>query len=367
MAPLNGVRIVEFAGIGPGPFAAMLLADLGATVVRLRRRGEVSPVGNDGPRADQRGRAAVDVDLKNPRDRDLALELAASADAIVEGFRPGVMERLGLGPDVLLERNPRLVYGRMTGYGQDGPMARVPGHDINYIAIAGVLGAIGREGERPVPPLNLVGDYGGGGMLLAFGVVAALFEAQRTGKGQVVDAAMVDGAAQLATVIFAFANSGGWGPTGTNVLDTGAPFYDVYETADGGYMAVGAIEPQFYRAFLELLEIEPAEAPQWDRDRWPELHTRFAEAFRKRTRAEWSALAEGGNACVTPVLGLREAAEHPHNVARRTFVERSEGLLPAAAPRFSGSDPAAFREAPAAAQVLADWGLAAADVEYLTP
>jgi alpha-methylacyl-CoA racemase len=241
----------------------------------------------------------------------------------------------------------------------------VAGHDINYIAIAGVLGAIGREGERPVPPLNLVGDYGGGGMLLALGVVSALFEAQRTGRGQVVDAAMIDGAAQLATIMFSFANAGAWGSTGTNVLDTGAPFYDVYETSDGGYMAVGAIEPQFYAELLRLLEIDPADAPQWDRERWPERRKQFADAFRSRTRAEWTALMEPTDACTTPVLSLTEAARHPHNAARRTFVERPQGMLPAAAPRFSASTEDPIREVPPAEEVLAGWGLPDAELAYL--
>lgn len=365
MAPLDGVKIVEFGGIGPVPFAAMLLADMGATVIRLRRYGERSPIEMDGSHADHRGRAGIEINLKAERDRQITRTLVDSADALLEGFRPGVMERLGLGPEELHARNPKLVYGRMTGYGQDGPLASVPGHDINYIAIAGVLGAIGREGERPVPPLNLVGDYGGGGMLLALGVVAALLETQRTGQGQVVDAAMTDGAAQLATVMFSFAYAGAWGPTGTNVLDTGAPFYDVYETFDGGHMAVGAIEPQFYAELLRLLGIDPAEAPQWDREQWPARREQFSEIFRSRTRAEWTALLEHTDACVTPVLSLTEAAEHPHNVARRTFVPRPQGLLPAAAPRFSSGAGAPDREVPPAEEVLAAWGLPEAELAYL--
>lgn len=359
--PLDGVKIVEFGSIGPGPFAGTVLADLGATIIRLHREGEQSPVEMAGSGSDHRGRPGLVVDLKSPDDVQLALRLLDRADGLIEGFRPGVMERLGLGPGTVLGRNPRLVYGRMTGYGQEGPLARVPGHDINYAAISGVLSAIGRSGERPVAPINLLGDYGGGGMLLVVGMLAGLLESSRTGVGQVIDAAMTDGVAQLATIVFSFANAGAWGDRGTNVLDSGAPFYDVYETGDGGYVAVGAIEPQFYAALLDGLGIEAADMPQWDRTRWPEYRERFATLFKSRTRDEWAALLESGNACVTPVLGLLEARHHPHNAARDAFVRREHGYLPASAPRFSAHG-RHHSAAPDLDSVLAAFGMSAAEV-----
>lgn len=340
MAPLSDVKIVEFGSIGPGPFAGTVLADLGATIIRLHRAGERSPVDIAGTGSDHRGRPGLPVDLKDPDDVALVLRVLDGADGLIEGFRPGVMERLGLGPQVVHARNPRVVYGRMTGYGQSGPLSRVPGHDINYAAISGVLSAIGRQGQPPIAPINLLGDYGGGGMLLVTGMLAGLLHSARTGSGQVVDAAMTDGVAQLASIIFGFANAGSWGPRGTNILDSGAPFYEVYETADGQYMAVGAIEPQFFSALLNGLGLDAAEFDQWDRDRWPEYKRRFAEAFRTRTRDEWAAALEQTNACVTPVLGLTEAATHAHNTARNTFVSRQLGWMPAPAPRFEGSEPA---------------------------
>ena len=335
--PLHGVRVVEVASIGPGPFAAMLLADLGADVIRIERLGAAQlPLAAGAWNVMHRGRRSAAVDLKQPDGRDLVLALCESADALIEGFRPGVMERLGLGPDDALARNPRLVYGRMTGYGQDGPMASVAGHDINYIALAGVLGAFRRQGERPMFPLNLVADFGGGGMSLAFGVVCALLEARTSGEGQVVDAAMVDGTAVLSTLIHALRGAGMWNDEpGTNWLDSGAHFYEVYTTADGGHMAVGALEPQFYAELLRLLELEPERFPQWDTERWPEFKQHFAEVFRSRTRDEWAVVFEHADACVTPVLALHEAPEHPHNVARGTFVEHEGRVQPAPAPRFS--------------------------------
>lgn len=355
MAPLDGIRVVEFGGIGPNPFAGMILANLGATVIRLQRPGEQDPLPIPGAGAERAGRPALALNLKDPRDRDLALALTESADALIEGFRPGVMERFGLGPEELHERNPQLVYGRITGYGQHGPLAQVPGHDINYVAVSGVLSAIARRGERPLFPLNLLGDYGGGAMVLVVGVVSALLEAQRTGKGKVVDAAMVDGVAQLATAIFSFAQAGAWGEAGTNVLDSGAHFYEVYETADGGHIAVGAIEPQFYVELLRILDIDPVDAPQWEPDRWPELKQRFAEAFRTRTRAEWAELVEKADACATPVLSLSEAAEHPHNVARATFAKRDDGnVLPAVAPRIGSTG---THRTQTAADALKRWGM----------
>jgi alpha-methylacyl-CoA racemase len=340
--PLLGLKVIEVGSIGPGPFAAMMLADMGADVLRLARPS-TGDSGNifDTTGSVYRGRPTLVVDLKRDDDRERVLRIAESADALIEGFRPGVMERLGLGPDVLLARNPRLVYGRVTGYGQDGPLASVPGHDINYISIAGVLGAIARHGERPMFPLNLVGDYGGGGMLLAFGILCAVHEARCSGHGQVVDAAMVDGAALLCTSIHGLRAMGHWdGEPGTNLLDSGAHFYEVYATSDGGHIAVGAIEPQFYAELLRVMELDPAEAPQWDRSRWPALKERFADVFGRRTRDDWAQLLESSNACATPVLGLEDGPQHPHNVARGTFVEVDGVVQPAPAPRFSRTPPA---------------------------
>jgi len=353
--PLGGIRVLEIGGIGPGPFAAMVLSGLGAEVLRLHRPDERAPVALAGAAVDKRGRPGVAVDLKDPEGAALALRLIESADALIEGFRPGVMERLGLGPEEALTRNPRLVYGRMTGYGQEGPLAMVPGHDINYLAISGVLGAIRRQDERPLAPLNVLADYGGGGMLLALGVVCGLLEARRSGRGQVVDAAMVDGVAQLATLFFGFHAAGTWGEPGTNALDSGAPFYEVYETADGGFMAVGAIEPQFYAVLLRLLEIPPAEAPQWDRKAWPALKARFAEVFGSRTRAAWTAVFEAADACTTPVLSLQEAIDHPHPAARGTFRRQAGPDLPQPAPRFSRALPHVRAQPEDPAAVLAAW------------
>ena len=356
--PLRGVRVVELAGLGPAPYACMLLAEAGADVLRLERPGS-SPGRSNGPDLLLgRSRACVEVDLKRPEGVSLVLRLAARADALVEGFRPGVAERLGLGPEDCWARNARLVYGRMTGWGQDGPLAARAGHDIDYIAVAGALWPIGREGDAPVPPVNLVGDFGGGGMLLAFGVVAALLEAQRSGMGQVVDAAMVDGAASLTTMLHAMWLSGTWEPArGVNLLDTGAPFYEVYATADGGHMAVGALEPQFYAALLEGLGIGDEElGSQYDRVSWPTMRSRFAEIFRTKTRAEWTAVFEGADACVAPVLAPWEAPDHPHNVARATFVTRDGRAQPGAVPRFSRT-PSALRDAPSPKLALERWGV----------
>jgi alpha-methylacyl-CoA racemase len=358
MGPLHGVKIVELGSIGPGPFAAMILADLGAEIVRLDRPGQARLVPSDAPDPVLRGRPSVPADLKSEQGRELALRLCESADAVIEGVRPGVIERLGLGPDVLQSRNPRLVVGRITGYGQEGPLALVPGHDVNYISISGALGTMAREGERPLFPLNFLGDYGGGGMLLALGVLAAVFEARASGRGQVVDAAMVDGSALLTTVIHGLRAGGAWSDTpGTNILDSGAHFYEVYETQDGGYISVGAIETQFYADLLRILELDPAAYPQWDRARWPELKERFAAIFRTRTRAEWAAALEPADACATPVLTLDEAVAHPHNVARATFVEVDGLTQPAAAPRFSRTPGHAGRPVPEPAAALTAWGL----------
>lgn len=361
--PLHGVKVIEIASIGPGPFAAMLLADLGAEVIRIDRVGGAgNPLGEGSWNFMHRGRRSAAVDLKHDGGRELVLRLCERADALIEGFRPGVMERLGLGPEDVAARNPRLVYGRMTGYGQDGPLAQVAGHDINYISVAGVLGAMRRTGEKPLFPLNLVGDFGGGGMLLALGVVSAVLEARISGQGQVVDAAMVEGSALLATMLHAMRTAGLWNDTpGTNLLDSGAPFYEVYETSDGGHMAVGALEPQFYAELLRLLELDADAFPQWEQPRWPEFKARFAAVFATRTRAEWTARFEGEDACATPVLGLHEAASHPHNVARGTFVEVGGKVQPAPAPRFSRT-PATISSAPSdpgadTDAVLADWGI----------
>jgi alpha-methylacyl-CoA racemase len=357
--PLAGLKVVELAGIGPGPFAAMLLADMGADVVRVARPAEAAGTGPGD--ALNRGRTIVAADLKSDEGRDLVRRLAESADVLLEGFRPGVTERLGLGPDELLAANPRLVYGRMTGYGQEGPLSSVAGHDINYISIAGVLGAMQRRGERPMFPMNLVGDFGGGGMMLAFGVVCAVLEARSSGRGQVVDAAMVDGSSYLSTLIHGLHAGGMWTEEpGTNLLDSGAHFYEVYETPDGGHMAVGAIEPQFYAELLRLLELAPDDFPQFDRDRWPEFKDRFAEVFRTRTREEWAAIFEPAEACTTPVLGLFEAERHPHNVARGNFADLDGTTVPAPAPRFSAT-PAEISSSEVAdgESVLQRWATAA--------
>jgi alpha-methylacyl-CoA racemase len=366
--PLAGTRVLELAGIGPCPFAAMLLADMGADVLRVDR-----PVRGSGVTWDllQRGKRSVGVDLKKPAGVELVLSLASSADVLVEGFRPGVVERLGVGPEQCRARNARLVYGRMTGWGQDGPLAQRAGHDIDYIALAGALSPIGRAGERPLPPLNLLGDFGGGGMLLAFGVVCALLEASRSGQGQVVDAAMVDGAALLTTFIWAFRSLGVWhDERGTNLLDTGAPFYEVYETADGGHVAVGALEPGFYSQLLSVMELDPSSLPpQMDRSSWPAMKERFASVFRTRSRDEWVARAEGKDACLAPVLSMSEAPADPHMSARSTFVEVAGVVQPAPAPRFERT-PAAVSRPPGATgeggdEALTEWGVPSATVSEL--
>jgi len=360
MGPLEGVRVVELAGIGPGPFCAMLLADMGAEVLRVERPASGPPAW---PTLFARGRRRLAVDLKHPEGAGVVLDLAAAADALVEGFRPGVAERLGIGPEACLARNPRLVYGRVTGWGQEGPLAHAAGHDIDYVALAGALHPVGPAGGPPVPPLNLVGDFGGGGMLLALGVVAAVLEAGRSGRGQVVDAAMVDGAALLTTQLHELLAAGLWSDRrGVNLLDGGAPFYAVYETADGRHLALGALEPGFYAELLERVGLDDADLPgQLDRDGWPVLRERLAALFRTRTRDEWCRLLEGTDACVAPVLSLTEAPAHPHNQARSTFVEVGGVVQPAPAPRFSRT-PCARPEPPVGPddnpeQTLAAWGL----------
>jgi alpha-methylacyl-CoA racemase len=371
MGPLAGYKVVEMAGIGPAPMCGMLLADLGATVLRVDRQ-QPSGLGLPGHSRFQilhRSRHAIAVDLKKPEGVDLVLRLIAEADALIEGFRPGVMERLGLGPDVCLKRNPKLVFGRMTGWGQDGPLAQAAGHDLNYIALAGVAHSIGRAGQPPTPPLNLVGDFGGGALYLAFGVACGLLEAQRSGKGQVVDAAMVDGAASLASIFFALHAAGSFTLTrGENVLDSGAFFYDVYESADGKYISLASIEDKFLEEFLRRMEIDAREMPaKMDRRRWPEAKAKLAARFKTRTRDEWCRLLEGSDACFAPVLTLAEAPQHPHNVARGTFVEVDGIVQPGPAPRFSRTpaDKPTPPEEPGARgnASLLDWGFRSDEVE----
>jgi alpha-methylacyl-CoA racemase len=374
--PLKGYRIIELAGIGPGPFAGMMLADMGADVLRVDRaqavrEGAVAPVSD----VLGRGRRSVGVDLKNPDGRETVLRLVESADALIEGFRPGVTERLGIGPDDCLARNAKLVYGRMTGWGQEGPYAPTAGHDINYIALSGTLAMIGRRGEAPVPPLNLVGDFGGGGMLLAYGVVCGLLEVAQSGKGQVIDAAMVDGAALLAAMMYGLKAAGMWGERGTNLLDTGAWFYEVYETSDGKHISFGSIEPQFLEEMLKLTGLSgdvDAKGPvprQGDQSAWPVMKERMAALVRTRTRDEWCEILEGRDACFAPVLDPEEAAAHPHNQVRGTFTAVDGVLQPAPAPRFSrtppevGGPPAAPGEHTDAA--LADWGFSQGDIAKL--
>jgi alpha-methylacyl-CoA racemase len=360
---LSGLKVVELAGIGPGPHACMVLADLGADVVRVERPSGALDLSGGKPDPLLRGRRSVAADLKSAEGRELVLRLAEKADVLVEGLRPGVTERLGVGPADCHARNPGLVYGRMTGWGQEGPLATRAGHDINYIGLVGVLHAIGREGERPVPPLNLVGDFGGGSMFLLGGVLSALWERERTGQGQVVDAAMVDGAGVLAQMVWALRGLGSWSDDrGTNLLDGGAPFYDTYVCADGRYVAVGSLEPQFYAVLLAGLELDPASLPpQLDRAGWPVLRATFTKAFLARTRDEWAEVFADVDACVTPVLAPDEVAAHPHIAARSGLIELDGVLQPAPAPRFSRTvtdlpspppKPGADTEA-----VLADWGV----------
>ncbi|HEU5288874.1 MAG TPA: CaiB/BaiF CoA-transferase family protein [Candidatus Limnocylindria bacterium] len=373
MGPLAGVKVVELAGIGPAPFCAMLLADAGAEVLRIDRLEDTDLGVRVDPRFNllNRGRRSVAIDLKRADGVAAARRLVAQADVLIEGFRPGVMERLGLGPDDCFQLNPRLVYGRVTGWGQDGPLSRSAGHDIDYIALAGVLGTIGPAEGEPVPPLNLVGDYGGGALYLAFGILAALLEARTSRRGQVVDAAMVDGAASLATSAFGQLASGTLADRrGANVLDGGAPWYRAYETADGKFMAVGAIEPKFYAELLRVLGLAKEPLPaQHDRASWPQLRDRFAAVFRTKTRDEWAALFTGTDACVAPVLSLAEARAHPHNAARGTFVSVDGVTQPAPAPRFSRT-PSAISGGPALRgahtdEALADWGFSADELAAL--
>ena len=360
MGPLHGLRVIELAGIGPGPFCGMMLSDMGAEVIRVDRIG-------GGGRRDvlARNRRSIAVDLKQPAGVEVVLKLVESAAALFEGFRPGVTERLGLGPDACLARNKKLVYGRMTGWGQDGPLAHAAGHDINYIGLAGALHAIGEPGGKPVPPLNLIGDFGGGGMLLAYGLVCGMLEASRSGQGQVIDAAMVDGAASLMAMFFSMAGHGFKDQRGSNMLDGGAHFYNTYETKDGKHVCVGAIEPQFYAELVAKAELDAERfAPQMDAAGWHDFKAELTQVFKAKTQAEWCAIMEGSDVCFAPVLSILEAPAHPHNRHRGTFVEVEGVTQPAPSPRFSRTpgDIAHAARAPGAdtAAVLADIGLAAA-------
>jgi alpha-methylacyl-CoA racemase len=371
LGPLAGLKVVELVGLAPAPFAATVLADLGASVVRVDRvkPGFDVPVFPRDPLS--RSRRWIGVDTKSPAGRDVVLRLVDEADVLVEGYRPGVTERLGLGPSDCLSRNPRLVYGRITGWGQDGPLAQAAGHDINYIGLSGVLEPIGRAGERPVPPLNLLGDFGGGGMLLAMGVLAALVERSVSGQGQVVDASMVEGSALLAAGLFGLRNAGLWQRgRGSNMLDGGAPFYDTYETSDGKYVAVGAIEERFWTALVKVLDIDPASVTgRLDPAQWPAVREVLSSVIATRTRDEWTALAEGTDACLTPVLEPLEAAEHPHNVARGSFVALDGDVQPAPAPRFSRTAPDVptppVEPRSSTSEVLTDLGYSPSDIDRL--
>ncbi len=373
MGPLQGLKVVEMAGIGAGPFCGMLLSDMGADVVRLDRLASAGLGFDPDPRYDfiGRGRRSVAVDLKAAEGVATALRLIEQADVLIESFRPGVMERLGLGPDLCLARNPRLVYGRLTGWGQTGPLARAAGHDVNYIALTGALHATGPR-EAPLPPLNLVGDFGGGALYLAFGVVCALHEARRSGRGQVIDAAMVDGATSLMAMIYGLAAEGRWQPERqANPLDGGAPYYGVYETGDGRHVSIGPIEGKFYADLLERLGLagDPLFADQNDRARWPAMRERLAAVFRTRSRDDWSSLLEGTDVCFAPVLSMAEAPGHAHMRARGAFVAVDGLPQPAPAPRFSRTAGAVQRPAPAlgqhSAEVLAEWGFTAAEIDAL--
>ncbi len=371
--PLDGIKIIELAGLGPCPFGAMVLADMGAQVITVVRAESV--VGSGPPRPSMeltnRGKASIGVDLKSPQGAEVVLKLVEKCDALVEGFRPGVAERLGLGPEVCIARNERLIYGRMTGWGQSGPYADMAGHDINYIALAGALHGIGRKGDNPVPPMNLVGDFGGGGMLLAFGVVCGLFEAAKSGKGQVIDVAMVDGAALLTTMIHSMMAIGFWNDEkATNVLDGAAHFYDTYETKDGKWISIGSIEKQFYAELLRLTGLEGMElSHQMDRSKWPEMKENLAKIFKTKTRDEWCNVMDGTDVCFAPVLSLKEAPNHPHLVHRQTFVEVEGIAQPAPAPRFSRTPGTLSSPPPLAGQntreILGEFGFKDSEIDTL--
>ena len=370
MGPLTGIKVIELAGIGPGPFCGMMLADMGAEVIRVDRAGGGlgGAIPND---ILNRGRRSIAVNLKSQEGVDVVLRLCEQADIIFEGFRPGVAERLGVGPEQCMAKNPKIVYGRMTGWGQEGPMANAAGHDINYISLTGALHAIGRKGERPVAPLNLVGDFGGGAMYLAFGLVCAVLEAQKSGKGQVVDAAMVDGAASLMSMFWTFKNMGMHvEERESNMLDGASHFYDTYETKDGKYISIGSIEPQFYRLLIEKAELDAKQfAPQMVNAKWPELKAELTEVFKAKTRDEWCEIMEGTDVCFAPVLSMSEAPEHPHMKARQTFVELDGITQPAPAPRFSRTAPELTTSSRKAGEdtsdILTDFGFNASEIEDL--
>jgi alpha-methylacyl-CoA racemase len=367
--PLSGTKVIEIAGIGPGPFCAMMLADMGAEVVRIDRRSSAG----EGSKFDvlNRGRRSLALDLKKQAAVTAILRMVRHADALIEGFRPGVMERLGLGPDLCLERNPRLVYGRMTGWGQEGPLAQAAGHDINYISLTGALHAIGPNGGGPVPPLNLIGDFGGGGMLLAFGVVCAMLEAARSGKGQVVDAAMTDGSAALMAAVYGIKARGGWtNERGNNLLDGGAPFYGTYQCKDGKWISVGSLEPQFYELLREKAGLaEPTVNDRWSKGTWANNRAKLAQIFKAKTQAEWCGIMEGSDVCFAPILDLDEAPRHPHNKQRQTFVDVEGVTQPAPAPRFSRTPGAVQAPPPKAGEhseaVLRDWGFSTQEISDL--
>jgi len=374
MGPLSSLKILEFAGIGPGPMCAMLLSDMGAEVIRIDRMVKADLGLKRDPKKDvmNRGRRSIAVDLKRPEGVELVLKMIEQADAITEGFRPGVMERLGLGPAVCMTRNKKLVYGRMTGWGQYGPLSQAAGHDINYISLTGALNAVGREGEVPVHPLNLVGDFGGGALYLAMGVLAAIIEAKSSGKGQIVDCAMTDGSASLMSMFYGMKSMGGWSEErGTNAIDTGSHYYNVYETADGKYISIGSIEPKFYQEMLEKAGLvdDDTLSDQQDRGNWPDMKARFSEIFKTKSRDQWCEIMEGSDACFAPVLNMQESIDHPHNIARETFVEVGGVVQPAPAPRFSVT-PSEISKPPSAPgedtdRVLKDWGFNEEEVASL--
>jgi alpha-methylacyl-CoA racemase len=369
--PLTGLKVVELVGLGPGPFCGMLLADLGAEVLSVDRIEVARAADRDRPatNAMARGKRVIGLDLKHPDGVETFLRLIEHADAMFEVFRPGVAERLGIGPDACLARNPRLIYGRLTGWGQNGPYASAAGHDIDYIALAGALEPLGRAGQPPTPPINVLGDFAGGGMLLAFGIAAAAYEREHTGKGQVIDAAMVDGAALMLTPFYGARASGFWGERGTNLLDTGAPFYDVYETSDGKFISLGSLEPQFFAELVGKLGIDVEPSAQMDRRGWDAMRERFAALFKTKTRDEWDAILRGTDACYAPVLTMSEAVNDEHIKARQTIITRNEVEQPAPAPRFSRTAPEVQRDAPWPGQhtddALRDWGVDGSEIEKL--
>ncbi len=372
--PLNGFKIIEFAGLGPAPFAGMMLSDMGAEILRIDKMSSKSAEnpGNGNFDILSRGRQTLTIDLKKPDGALLALKMIEKADALIEGFRPGVMEKLGLGPEKCLKKNPKLVYGRMTGWGQEGPLSKFAGHDINYLSLTGALHSIGRKGSNPTPPLNLVGDFGGGGMFLAFGIVCALIEASKSDKGQVVDAAMVDGVASLMAMVHGLLSTDIWeDKPASNFLDTGSHYYDTYECLDGKYVAVGAIEPKFYNSLVEVLGLNKIseEKEQMDKSRWPELKKKFSSVFLTKTRGEWCKIMKDKDVCFSPVLSITEAYEHPHNKARKLFLKNGKRIEPAPAPRFSRTPGSINRDLSGSnaetSKLLFDWGLNEQEISEL--